>query len=780
MTKKSRHARHARRAAAREQASFPQEHERGGLFVTDELRKALEEYIEFDLELDRDRCLHGLRDPTNPIFPRFAPSDVQRATQIFDKPSFFIDGADSNDIIQGALGNCWFLSALATMSTAKGLVEKFCVARDEQVGVYGFIFFRDTAWVTVIIDELVLSQCHKYQVPTDLYPSLLFTSIPKFEELKPEERALYHGDKENYNRSARRSGKSLYFAKSGTHGETWVPLIEKAYAKLHGNYASLSGGEAGEAIEDLTGGITSFVYTKDILDVNAFWSDELLHANKDRLFGCAYDILDATRSGGAFIPTVNGLVGGHAYSVLRAVEYKDKRFVVIRNPWGECEWTGPWSDGSKEWTPEWLSALPVLGHAFGDDGQFVMEYKDFLENWEQVDRTVLFDSSWIMSSQWLKVTSRPLNLPWAFGDVSFTVSLPAPSSTVIVLSQLDDRYYRPISGRAYWSFDFVVYRKGESKPITASSPSSMYSRSVNAELHLQAGEYVVHVRLNRVQVMNREVGTTLIGTTEPMPVFGRKWPKVNQLLPTLTSLSCSTPINAFNLIHIIHFREDFEYIPIPPDLFAGQDLSELEARIAELKPKDQESKVDGVIETNESKADTSAVDGVTASKVMPAKEHAEVKEKQGGGDSNATKDKESEDKSEAKEEEEPKGNKEGENTSGKEKDKKGDEEDEVGDEEGDGEEDEGESGEKNEGDGEKPEETDKGEHEEGEGGEGEEEGEFNNPETDVVFLGLRVYTNKAAPAKVGGQLRHTTLAALTRMLGLGSNRQATQGVAPST
>jgi hypothetical protein len=36
--------------------------------------------------------------------------------------------ADSNDIIQGKLGDCWFLSALATASTAKGLVDKFCVA----------------------------------------------------------------------------------------------------------------------------------------------------------------------------------------------------------------------------------------------------------------------------------------------------------------------------------------------------------------------------------------------------------------------------------------------------------------------------------------------------------------------------------------------------------------------------------------------------------------------------------------------------------------------------
>ena len=112
--------------------------------------------------------MHGL----DPDGDTFSPSDVQRVTQIFDKPKFFIDGAGANDIVQGAIKNCWFLSALSTLSTAEGLVEKSCVAvshvhvlyrsyvtgkkRDEEVGVYGFIFFRDAAWTKVIIDEYVL------------------------------------------------------------------------------------------------------------------------------------------------------------------------------------------------------------------------------------------------------------------------------------------------------------------------------------------------------------------------------------------------------------------------------------------------------------------------------------------------------------------------------------------------------------------------------------------------------------------------------------------------
>ena len=96
--------------------------------------------------------------------------------------------------------------------------------------------------------------CLAFLSPPNLsFSSLLYTCVPKYEELTLAERELYHDDKDQFNKSARKGGKTLYFARSGATGETWVPLIEKAYAKLHGDYHSLAGGKALEAAEDLTG-----------------------------------------------------------------------------------------------------------------------------------------------------------------------------------------------------------------------------------------------------------------------------------------------------------------------------------------------------------------------------------------------------------------------------------------------------------------------------------------------------------------------------------------------
>lgn len=67
---------------------------------------------------------------------------VKRVEEIFENPQFFEDGPTADDVKQGNVGDCWFLAAATAMSGCPNLIEKICVARDEKVGVYGFVFFR--------------------------------------------------------------------------------------------------------------------------------------------------------------------------------------------------------------------------------------------------------------------------------------------------------------------------------------------------------------------------------------------------------------------------------------------------------------------------------------------------------------------------------------------------------------------------------------------------------------------------------------------------------------
>lgn len=74
-----------------------------------------------------------------------------------------------------------------------------------------------------------------------------------------------------------------------------------------------------------------------------------------------------------------GLVGNHAYSVLKVLEVKDRMddkicLIQLRNPWGcDLEWKGDWSDEDNNWTPE---LKKICGWSDADDGTFFMCLED--------------------------------------------------------------------------------------------------------------------------------------------------------------------------------------------------------------------------------------------------------------------------------------------------------------------------------------------------------------------------------------------------------------------
>ncbi|KAF4956670.1 hypothetical protein FGADI_3659 [Fusarium gaditjirri] len=427
--------------------------------------------IEVDLKLYRNDCLHSLSNVENyQPGEDLRPQSVKRVGDIFEKPCFYIDGPTANDVRQGRDGDCWLMAALCTLSEKPGLIERLCVAHDQDVGVYGFVFYRDGAWISEIVDDFL------YLIKPDYdegyFDRILFDDV---ERVDPDEA---------YRRIFQSNSSALYFAQCQHPQETWLPLLEKCYAKAHGDYGAIEGGFGGEGIEDLTGGVTSELLTTDILDKEYFWKEELLKVNQEFLFGCNTGIW------GRGWGERKGIVELHAYSIQKAVEIDGKRLLKLKNPWGKGEWTGPWSDGSKEWTAEWLQKLD---HRFGDDGDFWISYEDLLRKYQAFERTRLFTDDWRVSQLWTT-----LSVPWTldYHDTHFSFTLSKPGPVVLVLAQLDDRYFRGLEGQYMFELGFRLHKAGRSDYVVRSQTPYRMTRSVNVELELEAGDYEVRVKIN--------------------------------------------------------------------------------------------------------------------------------------------------------------------------------------------------------------------------------------------------------------------------------------------
>ncbi len=147
-----------------------------------------------------------------PIVAWKRPKELTRPFKC--RPQLFLDGADPGDVEQGSLGNCWFLGALSILATKVGHLRRLNVESDFEIGLHVFHFFRNRTWIKVVIDD----------------------RLP-----------VTHGDQ-------------LVFGRCKNPGEFWVPLMEKAYAKLIGSYQAMEGGIESDALVDLT------VSSKDIAE----------------------------------------------------------------------------------------------------------------------------------------------------------------------------------------------------------------------------------------------------------------------------------------------------------------------------------------------------------------------------------------------------------------------------------------------------------------------------------------------------------------------------------
>jgi len=307
-------------------------------------------------------------------------------------PQLFVDGVEAGDVIQGQLGDCWFLGALAVVATRIDLIKRVVVAYQPNYGFVRFKFYKNGEWHVITIDD---------QIP-----------------------CVQHG-----------SSWKPWASSCKDQNEMWVPLIEKAYAKLHGSYQSLEGGFTCDGFVDLTGGFSETLQFTDPLD---FWSVVGRSIKENWLMGCSC-------SGGKEKDSGMGILTGHAYSILRATEYKGDKLLQIRNPWGQKEWCGKWSDtDTARWTAD---AKRTLKHSAADDGTFWMTYEDWKRQYNRMFICRLYDddfghkySKYILKGTWSGSTAGGCsNFQSWKNNPQFCFQLKKPCELVVVLTQEDER-----------------------------------------------------------------------------------------------------------------------------------------------------------------------------------------------------------------------------------------------------------------------------------------------------------------------------------------------------
>lgn len=208
----------------------------------------------------------------------------------------FIDGPKPADVRQGAIGDCYFPAALASIAHSDPQAIENMIT-DNEDGTYTVRFFESSYGSSGRPVEI--------KVDGDLY--------------------------------ARSYGGPVYGGSlgSGTQPdkmELWFPLVEKAYAQWKGSYEAIgNGGHSGKVMSEVLGAPNSYENISTYNADKVFASIQRGGAAGHPMTAGTYGSHDSARY------TNTGVYANHAYSVLGAVEEDGKKYVMLRNPWGQSE-----------------------------------------------------------------------------------------------------------------------------------------------------------------------------------------------------------------------------------------------------------------------------------------------------------------------------------------------------------------------------------------------------------------------------------------------------------
>ena len=238
-----------------------------------------------------------------------------------------------NDVQQGELGDCYFLSVLSALSENPERIKKLIPkSKISDKGIYECNVFLHGYEIPIVIDDY-------FPVIENEDNNIAFAGINQ-------------------------ESKSI-----------WPLLLEKVWAKCNLSYEDIINGNSADAFQFLSPAPFDTYYhnndNKSLFDI----IDNSIKKN----YIVVSDITLTENTNLDYLSKM-GLLTNHAYNIIDTVTLKQNsaevKLLKIRNLWGTNEWKGDWSDNSGKWTENFKRTVKLEKK---EDGIFWMAYEDFIQ-----------------------------------------------------------------------------------------------------------------------------------------------------------------------------------------------------------------------------------------------------------------------------------------------------------------------------------------------------------------------------------------------------------------
>ena len=320
----------------------------------------------------------------------------KRLSEIYDLNDLNIinDNNLTNDIIQGILGDCYYLSSLLSLSyNPKRIKNLFPNNKINEKGVYECNIYIHGEKIAICIDDY----------------------IPIIEK--------------------NNNDKIAFAGLNNNTKNIWPILLEKVWAKCNNSYEDIIKGNSSEAFQFLTPAPCDTYY--NIYENNNLYN--LIEESLNKNYIIVSDITNTEDTNLDYLSQM-GLVTNHSYMIIDNIILKNPngtevKLLKIRNPWGTNEWLGDWSDDSRKWNDDFKKKVDLENK---EDGIFWMAYEDFIQFYTSIHICQIHDNYDYICKKFKVDINEPFTL--------IKVNISKNGEGYFILNMKNKRIYRNLKG----------------------------------------------------------------------------------------------------------------------------------------------------------------------------------------------------------------------------------------------------------------------------------------------------------------------------------------------